>query len=180
MGRASRAASPSWGYDLRQTLAGYFTAHARGLLARKFALLTSEGEEFGRLYLSWPSRAEFAYGSSAAAFEASGRHYRMVANGEEVIFAVPKVRSINALAISCARRNYEARIGSFHNLALAHHVPGGERTVRLSGGLTGRSYEAIFAADGCALPIALFLLWHVVENRRRVYRAGIPTKGETT
>ena len=104
----------------------------------------------------------------------------MVANGEEVIVAGPKERSINALVISCARQNYEARITSLRNLALAHHVPGGERTVRLSGGLTGRSYEAIFADDGCALPIGLFLLWHVVANRRRVYRTGIPTKGETT
>src|ERR671921_1160500 len=127
MGRASRAASPSWGYDLRQTLAGYFTAHARGLLARKFALLTSNGEEFGRLYLSWPSRAEFTYGSRVAAFEASGRHYRMVANGEEVIVAGPKERWIDALVISCAYQSYEARISFLHNLALAHHVPGGER-----------------------------------------------------
>jgi hypothetical protein len=180
MDRTSRAASPSWGYNLRQTLGGYFTAHARGLLATKFALMTSEGEEFGRLSLSGPSDAEFTYGSSVATFEASGRHYRMVANGEQAVVAGPKERSINALAISCARQNYEARISSLHNLALAHHAPGGERTVRLSGGLTARRYEAIFADDdGCALPIALFLLWHVVANRRRVYRAGIPTKGET-
>ncbi len=180
MGRASRAASPSWGYDLRQTLGGYFTAHARGLLATKFALLTSEGEEFGRLYLSVSSGAEFTYGSSVAAFEASGRRYRMIADGEEVLVAGPKERSIDELEIFCGGRTYEARVSLLRNLALAHQAPGGERTARLSGGLTGRSYEAIFANDdGCALPVALFLLRHVAANRRRVYRAVIPTKGET-
>ncbi len=179
MGRASRAASPSLGYDLRQTLGGYFTAHARGLLATKFALLTAEGEEFGRLHLSGSSGADFTCGSSGAAFEASGRDYRMVANGEEVLVAGPKERSVDELKISCNGQSYEARIGFLRNLAVAHHAPDGERTARLSGGLTGRSYEAIFATDGCALPVALFLLWHVAANRRRVYRAGIPTKGET-
>ncbi len=85
-----------WGYDLRQTLGGSFTAR-RSLLATEFVLLDAEEED-------------------------------------------------SAVCI------------------LAGH----------SGGLTGRSYEALFATeDGCTLPVAVFLLWHVAANRRRAYRAGI-------
>ena len=61
--------------------------------------------------------------------------------------------------------------------SLLVYQEGGE-AVRLSGGLTGRNYEALFAAeDGCALPVAIFLLWHVAANRRRAYRTVSPTRG---
>ncbi len=43
----------------------------------------------------------------------------------------------------------------------------------LSGGLTGRSYEVLFSAeDERPLLVVVFLLWHVVANRRRAYRIG--------
>lgn len=103
----------------------------------------------------------------------------MVADGEEVLTARLKGRSIGELEISCYGQTYEARINLFRNHAVASY-PGGERAVRLSGGLTGRNYEALFAtADGCALPVAVFLLWHTVTNRRRAYRMGSLTGGGT-
>ncbi len=177
MDHTPRAASSSWGCNLRQTLGSFFTARARGLLATEFVLLDSGGEEFGRLCLSRVTSAEFTCGSSVATFEASGGRYRMIADGEEVLVAGPKERTIDELEISCGGRTYEARIGFLRNLAVARHAHDGERTAHLSGGLVGRSYEATFADDGGALPVAVFLLWHVVANRRRADRAGIPTRG---
>ena len=101
----------------------------------------------------------------------------MVADGKEVLTASPKGRSVDNLQISCGGQTYEAQISSFRNLAVASRS-GGERAARLSGGLTGRSYEALFAPeDGCALPVAVFLLWRVTTSRRRAYRTWNPTKG---
>ncbi len=97
----------------------------------------------------------------------------MVANGEEMLAAGPKGQTIDELEISCGGRTYEARISFLRSLAVAYYATGSERAVRLSGGLTGRSYEGLFAAeDDCALPVAIFLLWHVAANRRCAYRAG--------
>ena len=175
MSRTARAAS-SWGYDLRRNLGGSFTARARGLLATEFALLGPNSEEFGRLRLTGVSGAEFRSESYAAAFEASGRRYRMVADGEEVLTGGPKIRSIDELEICCSGQAYEARVSFFRNLVVALY-PGGERAVRLSGGLMGRSYHVLFTEDRCAFPVAIFLLWHIAANRRRAYRAGSPTKG---
>ena len=171
MGRAPRAAS-FWGYDLRQDLGGSFIARACGLFAPEFALLGPSGEEFGRLCLGGIPDAEFRSGDLVAAFEASGRRYRMVADSKEVLAASPKGRSVDNLEISCGGRTYEAQISPFRNLAVASR-PGGERAAHLSGGLTGRSYEVLFdAEEGCALPLAVFLLWRVVADRRRAYRVG--------
>lgn len=175
MGQTPRAAS--WWYDLQQNLGGSFTAHARGLLATEFVLLNPDGEEFGRLRLSRVSGAEFQSGNYTAAFEASGRRYRMVADGREVLIAGPKGRSIDELEILCDGQTYEARVSFLRSLALASYPDGG-RVVSLSGGLMGRNYDALFDAEnGCALPVAVFLLWHVTTNRRRAYRAGTLTKG---
>ncbi len=151
---------------------GLFSARARGLLLAEFILLDSHEQEFGRLRLRGGPAAEFRSGNYAATFAASGRRYRMVANGEEVLVAAPKGRSIDELEISCGGQSYEAQTSLFRNLAVASH-PGGERAARLSGGLTGRRYEALFASeDGCALPVAVFLLWHVAANRRRAHLMG--------
>ena len=96
----------------------------------------------------------------------------MVADGEQVLAAVPKRRSVDELEISCGGQTYEAKASFLRNLAIASR-PGVERAVRLSGGLTGRNYEALFTTeDGCALRVAVFLLWHLTTNRRRVYRMG--------
>ena len=102
----------------------------------------------------------------------------MVVNLREGLAADPKGQSIDKLEISCGAQNYEARVSFLCNLAVPYRVPGGERAARLSGGLTGRSYETLFTVeDGCALPVAVFLLWHVAANRRRAYRVGSPANG---
>ena len=169
MSRAPRAAS-FWGYDLRRSPGGSFTARARGLFAAEFALLDPDGEEFGRLLLDGGSSAEFRSGDRVFKLEASGKRYRMVADGEEMLAAGPKGRSIDELEISCGGQTYEARISLLRNLAVASH-PGGERVAHLSGGLAGRSYKALFdSEDGCTLPVAVILLWHLTTNRRRAYR----------
>ena len=168
MCRAPRATSYS-SWDFKDS----FTARACGLLASEFILLGFDGEELARLRLRGSSRAEYVPDEDyAATFEVSGRRYRMVVEGEEMLVAEPKERSIDEFEISCDDRTYEARISFFRNLAVASR-PDGERAVRLSGGLTGRSYEALLAAeDSCALPVAVFLLWHIVANRRRTYLTG--------
>ena len=176
MSRTPRTTS-SWGYSLQQSLGGSFTARARGLLTTQFTLLDTGGREFGRLRLRGLSVAEFMSGDYAAILEKSGGSYRMVADGEEVLVAGPKERTIDELEISCGGRTYEARISFLRNLAVARHAYDGERTARLSGGLAGRSYEATFADDGGALPVAVFLLWHVAANRRRAYRMWSPARG---
>jgi hypothetical protein len=103
----------------------------------------------------------------------------MVAEGEQVLAAVPKERSVDKLEISCGGQTCEAKASFFRNLANAS-CPGTERAVRLSGSLTGRNYEALFATEnGCALRVSVFLLWHLATNRRRVYRMGSSTgRGE--
>jgi hypothetical protein len=172
MDHAPRAASPIWGYDLGQNLGGSFTARAHGLLAAEFALLTPDEEEFGRLRLHGISGAELRSGDSIARFETSGRRYRMLADGKEVLVAAPKGRSIDELKIFCGGQIYEARVSFLRNLALAY-APDGEGVARLSGSFTGRSYEIHFATkDGCAFPVAIFLVWHGAANRRRAYRRG--------
>ncbi|MBA3474995.1 MAG: hypothetical protein H0T57_17530 [Rubrobacter sp.] len=177
MNNAPRTAS-SWWYDLQQSLGGSFTARARGLLSTKFDLLNPEVKEFGQLRLRGPSVAEFESGDHAATLTRTEGSYRMVAEGDEVLTAAPKERSIDELEISCGDRTYEARVSFFRNLAVASYQRGGGRAVHVSGGLVGRSYGVLFAPDdGCALPAAVFLLWHVAANRRRAYRMGSPMGG---
>ena len=174
MNSTPRTAS-SWWYDLQQSLEGSFTARARGLLTIKFALLDSVGKKFGQLQLRGLSIAEFESGGRMAALTQTEGSYRMVAEGEEVLTATPKGRSIDELEISCGGRTYEARVSFFRNLAVASYQRGDGRAVHVSGGLVGRGYQVLFAPDdGCALPAAVFLLWHLAANRRRAYRMGSP------
>ena len=175
MNSAPRTAS-LWWYDLQQSLKGSFTARAHGLrLTTKFALLNSEGKNFGQLRLRGLSIAEFESGDRVAVLTHTEGRYRMVAEGEEILNATPKGQSVDKLEISCGGRTYEARVSFFRNVAVASYGRGGGRAAHVSGGLVGRSYQVIFAPeDGCALPAAIFLLWHVAANRRRAYRMGRP------
>lgn len=171
MSRAPRSTSPR--NSLWQNPGGSFTACARGLFAPEFVLLSSIGEELGRLRLRGASGAEFWSGDLVTALEASGSVYRMVADGEELLVAVPKGRFIAELKVSCSGQSYEARIDLLRNLAVASYRSSGETAVRLSGGLLGRRYKALLATgDECAFPIAVFLLWHVAAHRRHAYRKG--------
>ena len=178
MSRASRA-TPS--YDLlRPDLNGSFTARTRGLLApEEFVILTRDGEEFGRLYLGRISDAELRSGEYVVRLEALGRRYRMILEDEQILAAEPKGRSLDELEIFCNRGVYEARFAFLRNLATASRQRDGERAVRLSGSLMGRSYKAVFSTgDECALPVAVLLLWHTVVNRRRAYRTVGLREGE--
>src|SRR5215207_2744633 len=171
MSRAPRAASS---YDLlRQAPGGSFTARAHGLLKLEFILLDPNRREFGRLQLRGASGAQLRLGDRVTALETSGRGYRMLVDGEEVLVAAPKGRSGGELQVSCGGQSYEARTDLLRNLAVASYREGGERVLRLSGGLLGRGYEALLTTgDRCAFPIAVFLLWHVAANRRRAYHKG--------
>jgi hypothetical protein len=174
MNNAPRTAT-SWWYALHQSLEGSFTARARGPLTSKFGLLDSAGKNFGRLRLRGLSIAEFESGDHTATLTQTERRYRMVAEGEEVLTAAPKGQSIDELEVSCGSRTYEAQVGFFRNVAVASYGRGGGRAVLVSGGLVRRSYQVHFAPDDeCALPAAVFLLWHVAANRRRAYRVGSP------
>lgn len=165
-------------YDLQQVLGGSFTARASGLLAPEFALFGSDGQEFGRLRLLEPWAAEFRSGHYSAALKSSEGLYQMVASsGETVVVATTNGRPNGELETSCGGRTYGARVNLLRNLTIASYPDGG-RVVCLSGGLTGRSYEAIFSTEnGCTLPIGILLLWYVAANRRRAYRIGSPAGG---
>lgn len=177
MDRIPETALSRW-YDLQKALGGSFTARARGLLAPEFVFLGPDGQEFGRLRLRGPRDAEFRSGDYSATLESSEGLYRMVASsGEAVVAATTNGRPNGELEISCSSRTYGARVNLLRNLATASYPDGG-RAVRLSGGLTGRSYEAFSSTeDGCALPIGILLLWYVATNRRRAYRIGSPAGG---
>ena len=141
MSRAPRAASP---HDLlRQAPGGSFTARARGLLKLEFILLNPNGREFGRLQLRGASGAELWLGDRVVTFETSGRGHRMVVDGKEVLVAAPKGRPGGELQVSCGGQSYEARTDLLRNLAVASYREGGEKALRLSGGLLGRHYEAL-------------------------------------
>ncbi|MBV9454502.1 MAG: hypothetical protein JOZ19_10340 [Rubrobacter sp.] len=161
-----------WGHKLQQNLAGSFTARSSGFFASELSLLTLGVEEFGTLRLGRMGDAQFQAESFVAAFETSGKRYSMGVDGREILAAHSKGYSTDKLEIFCGDQTYEAQISPFRNLALASQ-PAGEKTAHLSGGLTGRSYEVLFAAeDRCALSVAVFLLWRIVAARRHAYRAG--------
>lgn len=177
MDRIPGTALSPW-HDLQQALGGSFTARASGLLAPEFDLLGPDGQKFGQLHLRGLWAAVFRSGNYSAALECSEGLYRMVASsGEVVVAATTNGRPNGELEISCGGRTYGAWVNLLRNLAIASYPDGG-RAVRLSGGLTGRSYEAVSSTeDGCTLPIGILLLWYVAANRRRAYRMGSPTGG---
>ena len=162
---------------LRQSLDGAFAARADGLFAYRFALLDRNGREFGRLRLTDASVAELRLGGYAATLETSKRRLRMVTDGEEVLVGTLKMRSVDELILSSGEQTYEASFSFFRNRAIASR-PDGEEAARLSGGTTGRSYEAAFdTGDERALPVAVFILWHLTMNRRLAYLTGAASKG---
>ncbi len=103
----------------------------------------------------------------------------MVASGEEVLVAGPKERSIDELEISPvvtgSTKPGSALSATSRSLTTCPTAKGRRASL---GGLMGRSYEALFAAeDECALAVAVFLLWHVAANRRRANRPGSLARG---
>ncbi len=152
---------------LGETLAGYFAARSRGLLAPELVLARRDGEEFGRLRLRGLEGAEFeAYDVWATIERAARSRYGMLVGGVEVL-AQPTI----APEIRCGDHVYEVELNLLRNAAVARS-PGGSEAARVAGGLTNRSYEVFFdAEDEAALPSAVFLLYRIVALRRRVFLA---------
>ena len=155
---------------LRETLAGSFAAHARGILGSDFEILDRDGQGVGRLRIHGQEGAELEAGDLEARIERFARsRYTMKAGGREVLAA-----DSNTLHLSRHDRPYAARLSLLRNNAEAGPA-GGEVTVRIRGGLTNRSYEADFdMEDKGSLPVAFFLLYRIVALRREVYRAAGP------
>jgi hypothetical protein len=157
---------------LGETLEGSFTARARGLLAPGFAILGKEGEEIGPLQIHGAEGAELGAGDLEARIERSATSgYRMLTDDAVILTAKP-LGAWNAPEIECLESLYRGRLSLLRNTAEAG--PAGERaTIRISGGLTNRKYEAVFdAGDEGSLPVALFLLYLTVALRRKAYLTG--------
>lgn len=150
---------------LRDHLAGYFAARARGLLASEFVLSSRNGNEFGRLRIRGPEGAQFVADNVEATIERD----RMLAGDAEMLVAEPA----GAPKVRCGNRLYETRFDLLRNAAVAR-ASGGEVAARVAGGLTNLRYEAFFdEMNECSLPVALFLLCRVVALRRRAFLAGV-------
>lgn len=168
---SQKAALAPW-EELRNTLDGSFSARPKGLVAPEFALLDRGGSEFGRLLVQGFEGAKLDAGPLRARIErvASSR-YRMLTGDKETLVAEPEGSSV-ALKISCAGRPYEARFRPLLNSAAAG-TPGRTEAARVTGGFASRGYDALFDADDArSLPVTIFLLYHAVAIRRRVFLAG--------
>jgi hypothetical protein len=159
--------------ELRETLAGSFTARARGLLASDFALLDREGYEIGRLKIHGPEGADLEAAGLAARIERTApRRYTMQAGGTQVLSAEAAGPPDATTRIRCAERAYDANLALLRNTAEALS-PAGDSAARVTGGLTNRRYEVAFdAEDEGALPVAVFLLYRIVALRRGAYVTG--------
>jgi hypothetical protein len=157
---------------LGETLEGSFAARERGLLASEFAILGREGEEVGRLEIHGDKGAELGAGYLEAQIERSPLSgFTMLTDGAEILTAEP-LGAWNAPEIKCLHRLYQGRLSLLRNTARAG--PAGEKaTVSITGGLTNRTYEAVFDAGGeGSLPVAIFLLYLTVALRRKAYLTG--------
>jgi hypothetical protein len=154
---------------LGEALEGSFAARAHGLLAPEFAILGREGEEIGRLKIHGAEGGELGAGDLEARIERSALSgYTMLDGGAEILTAEP-LGAWNAPEIKCLDRLYQGRLSLLRNMARAG--PAGQKaTVRITGGLTNRNYEAVFdAGDEGSLPVAFFLLYLTVALRRKAY-----------
>jgi hypothetical protein len=155
---------------LRETLDGRFTARARGLLASEFVLFDDEGSQIGSLDIHGPAGADLTAGDVGARIERVGRHgYAMLSSGEEILTSTGDPTSPG---ITSHNHPYTTNLFLLRNKAEAgpnEHTT----TIRITGGLTNRNYEASFEpGDENSLPIALFLLYHLISQRRSAYVTG--------
>jgi hypothetical protein len=153
---------------LRDHLAGFFAARARGLLASEFVLSSRNGKEFGRLRIRGQEDARFEAGNLKATIE----RYRMLASDAEMLVAEP-AGSSGIPKVRCGDSLYETRFDLLRNAAVARSS-GGEAAARVAGGFTNLRYEVFFdEKDEDSLPVALFLLYRVVALRRQAFLAGV-------
>jgi hypothetical protein len=157
--------------NLGETLAGSFTARARGSLLRtsEFAIQDRQGERVGRLEIHGTASAELEAGDLQARIERPApSRYAMLAGGKRILSAGP-VGSMSTPEIRCLGRLYQGRLSLLRNRAEAA-LSGEAVKVRVTGGLTNRNYKAVFDADDeGSLPVAIFLLYLVVTLRREAY-----------
>jgi hypothetical protein len=155
---------------LRETLEGRFTARARGLLASEFVLLDREGARIGKLDLHGRAGADLAAGDVEARIARVGRYgHAMLSSGEEILTSTGDPTSPG---ITSHNHPYETSLSLLRNKAEAGPA-GNTTTVRINGGLTNRNYEATFEpGDQNSLPVALFLLYHLISLRREAYVTG--------
>lgn len=161
----------SWD-GLARTLGGSFVARAQGVVVPELILFAPDGEPFGRLTAGEDNRTHLQAGDVMAWIEPRpGGTYGMTTGEGETLTAEP-AGSPTLLTLRSGGRRYEASISLLRNRATATASAGGE-AARLSGGMTNRRYRATFdPQDPASLPIAVFLLNHIVTLRRGAYRAG--------
>jgi hypothetical protein len=154
---------------LRETLTGSFAASARGILGSDLVIHGREGEEIGRLRIFGPEGADLEAGDLEAQIERSApARYTMLAGGATILSARP-AGALNTPEIWCLDRLYKGRLSLLRNAAEAGPA-GDEVTIRITGGLTNRNYEATFdAGDEGSLPVAFFLLYLAIVLRRKAY-----------
>ena len=155
---------------LRETLDGRFTARARGLLASEFVLLDREDAQMGKLEIHGLHGADLRVGDVGAQIERVGRSgYAMLSSGEEILTSTGDPTSPG---ITSHNHPYVASLSLLRNKAEAGPAKH-TTTVRINGGLTNRNYEVTFEpGDENTLPVALFLLYHLVSQRRQAYVTG--------
>ena len=154
---------------LGETLQGSFAVRGRGLLAPEFAIIDRKDKEIGRLEIYGIEGAGLEVGDLEAHIESSApTGYTMLAGGAEILTAGP-VGARSAPEISCLGHLYQGRLSLLRNTARAGPA-GKSATVRITGGLTNRNYEALFDADNeDSLPVAFFLLYLTVALRSKAY-----------
>lgn len=163
-----------WGMDeyrdLARDLGGSFAARVRGIVSPELVLLSARDEPFGRVRADETGGMRLQAGDlSATVAPAPDGGHRMTTGGAEILAAEP-AGSETALRLRSDDRAYEATISPLRNSAAARSSEGKE-AARVSGGLTGRRYEATFDPDDpAALPAAIFLLQRLIALRRRAYR----------
>ena len=155
--------------SIQEQLAGYLAARARGFLASEFVLSSRDGEELGRLRVHGPQGADLEAGEVRATIErGAGSRYRML-DGDGWVILEETTGSGDASEVRCGDRVYEVRLALLRNVAVARSSGGGE-AARVAGGLTNRSYDALFdAGEEGALPLAVFLLYRIIALRRRAF-----------
>ena len=155
---------------LGESLAGRFAARAQGLLASEFVLLDREGTEIGRLELHGTAGAELRAGDVEARIERVGRSsYKMFSLSAEILTSTGDATSP---AITYLNHPYETSLSLLRNKAEAGPVKH-TTTIHIRGGLTNRNYETSFdPSDEGSLPVAFFLLYRLVSQRREAYRTG--------
>lgn len=162
------ARSTAW-QDLQRDLAGSFSVRVAGVVRPQLVLANRDGEEFGRLTVHGLEGASLEAGGLEAGIQRSGKtRYRMLSDGEEILSA--ETDPAENPSVTCKGESYEIRMRLLRPFAEASSPRGG--TARVEGRLLRRGYEVTLdAGDGCALPVALFLVYYLFVVRSRAYTA---------